>query len=797
MSNDLEKKLPGYNPDTVLKPHEEQAVARWQAASGPSKHWDKEPNREDIPRMEGPARVRGLHRMTGKTQTRMQNGKREYLMHRAMSPAEAKTSLGPTHVQHAKKTSWTPVAGAPAGAMYSLVHHFQQEYGGPIASAWIPEDKIHAMLPMWGRTHPNAVEEDQWTRENTSFDGNAKTQGPGYQNTHWEVVVDPHQSQLATPDEQKVAFADDHEQLDTRINQRTGIHGPALGATGRLSVGKPNTPGDLDPEVYYNQNLGKSEVLYKAIADLKPGTHVSSERGVDTFSYDHMLTTEHKAQGYKMIVTQAPEGGRHVLTAQIHQNGANIGGVWGHNDENGLNISTSSMGKGHKEKGLGTAAYQALMAHAYHGLGARSVRGTEHSTGAANTHLKISAMHGMDYQPNVNPGEGVHVPRSKYAGDPFDGRYQPYSYALKNELAKATRPQDLASIGKATTPDGPKAVDHTPHLNSHPPGIDHEVQAYRNHVVNSPQPVKKEKLGEDTSGGITKKVIYKVGDQKYMVKPYHEKIITRVKKWMSHPVQGWAEMANQALYHAGGIGHLHQKVHVTEHDFGNGQKEPALVVHLTPGHTNAASIYDHTERKIGATLGESHGDEAEDQGPHHDTRRIAMMDFLTNNLDRHGGNLLRNDNTRQPLAVDHSRSFQYQTPNDDDVKWAAPTKRPRELHDTFGAYHKDSSVNRLTPFYPQGQDMYGAPYGGYQAKMQAMTAYRPTFDWWGQNSANIRSEMGKQLEQIKDPKIKDHIKTNFDARADWLDEIANIGVENYGDDWHKNQVPIYKPGEKP
>ncbi len=365
----------------------------------------------------------------------------------------------------------------------------------------------------------------------------------------------------------------------------------------------------------------------------------------------------------------------------------------------------------------------------------------------------------------------------------------------EESLAKAVDPKDMASIAKASDPAGADLVDHVPHLTAHPAAIQPEVDAYRAHVLQSPGKVKKvRKAGSGISDGITKKVLYDVpvagsvsGMQKrYLVKPYHERIISRVSKWMQHPHQGWAEMANQALYHAGGIGNLHQHVHVSEHDFGTGKPEPALVVHLAPEHIPAASASQ-------PLLPEGR----------HAARQIALMDFLTNNLDRHGGNLLRHYSGKTPLAIDHSRSFQYVAPNNEQ-KWVAPSKRLRHaLDDTFQGYHQGSSVDKLAPLLRQ-DDVSQAPlpkYGRtrdqyYDALHRSMEDYAPAFDWWGQNSGKIRGEMDNQLQQIKDPEIRAHIKRNFDARADWLDERADIGIENYGDDWFRsNGVPMYRPGE--
>jgi hypothetical protein len=342
----------------------------------------------------------------------------------------------------------------------------------------------------------------------------------------------------------------------------------------------------------------------------------------------------------------------------------------------------------------------------------------------------------------------------------------------KSELSKAVDPSHFASIVKASDPAGANLVDHIPHLSSHPVSIQPSVDAYRSQVVHSDHRVGK----QSTSGlgkGITKKVIFaaKVADkqQKYMVKPYHEKVISRVKGWMKFPIQGWAEMTHQALYHAAGIGHLHQKVHVDEHDMGpQNSKEPALVVHLGSGHRAVSE---------GAGMAFA-GDENRES-----VRKIALMDFLSNNHDRHGLNLLVNSETSAPLAIDHSRSFQY----------IAPLQFPgrSDNEDSFGNYISKSAISNLDPLLAShaGPDM-------DDKKRDLLDRYAPVFEWWGDVGANVRSEFHKHLGQIKDPDVRDHIKRNFDSRADWLDERSRFGLkESYDGSWFRGAPDMYSPGQ--
>lgn len=365
-----------------------------------------------------------------------------------------------------------------------------------------------------------------------------------------------------------------------------------------------------------------------------------------------------------------------------------------------------------------------------------------------------------------------------------------------NKLEKAVKPLDFAGIVRASDPAGRQLVEHKPHLESHPPEHTDLVQAYRTHVLNSPQKVKRVAVKKNAGAeGITRKHLYEIpetvqshGGQKFMVKPYHERIIGRVKNWQKHPHQGWAEMAHQGLYHAAGIGDLHQKVHTSEHNMGNDlPNEPALVVAMEKEHRPVFELGYGAYKAVSPKVKE-------------DTRKIALMDFLTNNLDRHGANLLLGDFQKDKSgpfdvdkanavkAIDHSRSFQYSTGHT--YKWEKPSKQPREMDDNFGDYVRHSAIGEVAPLL----DDRNHP-RLYDREMQSLRDYAPTFDWWGEVSPKVREEMNKHLEQIKDPNVRDHIRRNFNARADWLDERSNFGLENYGTDWYKDPVPIYKPGQ--
>lgn len=362
-----------------------------------------------------------------------------------------------------------------------------------------------------------------------------------------------------------------------------------------------------------------------------------------------------------------------------------------------------------------------------------------------------------------------------------------FGHAMK----KAIRPEDYKGFRRALDPAGAQLVDHKPELEAHPPQHNADVAAYKHVVLDSKEPVKRS-TGKVANNGITRKTLYDVpathpthGGARYMVKPYHENVPSRLKKWQKHPHQGWAEMTNQALYHAAGIGHLHQNVHVVEHHMGEGHEaEPALVVKMDPDFRPLAGV-DRPTPEL-----------------QHDARRIAMMDFLSNNLDRHWGNLMvgghqptgatsvfsPSETPTKLLAIDHSRSFQYA--NNHHYKWKARREQPRELEDTFGAYTK-AATSDIAPMAGR----YDAIEEGGATPYKNINDWAPVFDWWGQNSDRIKATMAKRLDQIKDPEVRKHIERNFDARTRYLDERADIGLDNYGSDWHDHPVEQYRPGE--
>lgn len=255
---------------------------------------------------------------------------------------------------------------------------------------------------------------------------------------------------------------------------------------------------------------------------------------------------------------------------------------------------------------------------------------------------------------------------------------------------------------------------------------DHSKEETKEHL----KPVKaayesahKEALEPSTAGlhgigQVSPKVLYKVGDHSLMVKPYQEE---------DNPMSGFAESTSHDIYHAAGLGHLHQPSFVSKH--GQGKYEiPATVIKLdheaVPVHKAPISAVRQQNPAL--------DDEA---------RKISLMDFVTGNRDRHAGNLMVQKNGHL-LAIDHARAFEAQ---------------PMSLA---------QAANKNGP---------GVITGGLA---QHQGAYRDLLqNWWPSVSDKVKATFNSKAEGIMHPTFKKRATEAFNKRVAHLDNFNNGNFE--------------------
>lgn len=222
----------------------------------------------------------------------------------------------------------------------------------------------------------------------------------------------------------------------------------------QLDAGKYGDVPDEDDKEHKGKAVTLGEI-HKHLEDLEKMSIGSIPRGKaiadpsgggDAFDYSHVLKPEHLAGGYKIVVgSRLSDLGYTGLVADLYHKGRPVGGVSAAIDDDSpkeVAVDLADVNDDHRGKGLGTALYEAILAHARQQHNATHVRGQSHSSMASRVHQRLAEKHGLNYKPEAN------VPSPKYPdmttwgnmqpGD-YDARFAPYRYTIKGELAKSIR----------------------------------------------------------------------------------------------------------------------------------------------------------------------------------------------------------------------------------------------------------------------------------------------------------------------------------------------------------------------
>lgn len=344
-----------------------------------------------------------------------------------------------------------------------------------------------------------------------------------------------------------------------------------------------------------------------------------------------------------------------------------------------------------------------------------------------------------------------------------------------SELRKSVSKDDFSHLESGSDEYGPMIVSHRNHLGTSDKYVADSNGAadFKDNVLDHPDEV--HAINRNFIGSAPK-LLFNLQSGYKMVKPYHEKPIQEIE-YARLPITGWAEMATQALFHAGGIGNLCGRTHVAELN-SKSSSLPVTVTHFDPLATEyflkIGSYHKHLDPSV-----------------YDNVAKIGMMDYLTSNNDRNYLNMLFKPPTpmfglKDILAIDHGRSFQYAQPN----RFSSLHLDKDHLFYYIGGYQGKSAtsclVNKFADESPWNTE-----------------SISHACNWWKYNNEAVKAAMNTELGSIIHPDVQHHIRENFNARAHSLDRFVQAWEEeknpqkyNPYDNMDENEFMVHVPGFK-
>lgn len=220
------------------------------------------------------------------------------------------------------------------------------------------------------------------------------------------------------------------------------------------------------------------------------------------------------------------------------------------------------------------------------------------------------------------------------------------------------------------------------------------------------------------------KMLHSHDGDKYMMKPYYNH--------MDHST-GWNTIAIKGLYNKAGLADKSEGVGTDEVEH-EGIKMPVNISKFAKGYTVRGSA-----KKPVVNL--------------RDASKIALMDYLVDNFDRHDQNIMISDRLNDEgyndlLAIDHDLSFDY------------------------GRQGMLTSSNPADHYAYQVFEKIGSPESLDHEDIRHLAL------WWKDSSPKMKVEMLDHLKAIKKESLKSHIHKNFYQRAEALDRWADNALKD-------------------
>jgi len=616
----------------------------------------------------------------------------------------------------------------------------------PTESGFGTENKItdHPMLAPTNETHEGRplLANDVFRIVHDYF-GHAKEGhgfGPNGEENAWQNHM-----QMYSPEAQKAMTAETRGQnswvnfgphaIHNRANPSQTIYADqkaGLLPEWALSKSEDLNKGPL-PSLGYDIERAKKESL-PDIAHNDDYIHKKSVRlpnGLEYRKYQHKFALPHQE---KFVHTLFDPSDKHEPLAYMETSHDE--------DDSGFHphaVDWSEVQPLHRGKGLGRQLYLATLVHSTNKL-------------TSDAHISPEA-HRMWESLKSYPGLRAKIRPYKHKADPFyrppmkDDKFSERHHVYVRDLnkldhAKMFPPVDLFKLAASENEESEllKAIDEKSWnriLKTHNKSVREDVVDSGGHIryFNNTHPEyqsqvldSNKKMKSDSSRGMGSfpKMIHTLpsqeGEIKFMAKPYHAPMERWAKSWTKHPIKGWATLTTKKLFDAAQIPELAEDISAHVH-----KGVPIIVSRF---HPEAKESYNTGPNKYTQPFTPP------------DVAKILVMDFLTNNQDRHSGNIMR-INEHEPLAIDHERNFQY--------------------------FHRKPGFDpNISPYHA----WYNSGFAEHNKLLpnQIDTFSDHLVDWWGKARDNVKKEMYHNLKFIKDPSINRHIAGNFYERWRWIND---------------------------
>ena len=327
------------------------------------------------------------------------------------------------------------------------------------------------------------------------------------------------------------------------------------------------------------------------------------------------------------------------------------------------------------------------------------------------------------------------------------------------------------------------------HLDHHPAAMDDSVKAFRKDVRDEPNVLNPDLTAKQAQGGYSKKVVYRTHEE-HAIPPTQQEVdnwgvfarpmfpvknsyLLKPVATQMDPHQGWAEIASQGLFHAAGIGHLHQKVHTDTIPDENGHDRPVTVVHLHPDLQTLGELGTLEEReaikRTGRGVSAQQASILKQPKFQADLEKIGLMNELMNDSDTHHNNLgvinHEDPKTAQPLVIDRGRAFQY---------WRGGENR---THKQTYDRHRIKGANHVAGYSPETLKWWQevGPSVREEFRRHAQLLNNTGKTW--REDTNAQVDPGRVALYAQDTPTRPWVTQQFNNRANRFDQLATVAED--------------------